>query len=130
MVVLPEAKKKPQLSSLQKRERLQRAMERWKLSQRIWSTVIFSDESMFQVSPGDTGRRIIRTKEEAFHLDCLERSVKDAASLMVWGFIGRAGTGQLHFIHGNVNAVKYQDILRMRLLPSIDTLRPIQHVIV
>src|SRR5258705_8145773 len=91
MVVLPEAKKKPQLSSLQKRERLQRAMERWKLSQRIWSTVIFSDESTFQVSPGDTGRRIIRTKEEAFHLDCLTRSVKHAASLMVWGFIGRAG---------------------------------------
>src|SRR5258705_11307882 len=48
---------------------------------------------------------------------------------MVWGCIGRAGTGQLHFIHGNLNAVKYQDILRMRLLPSIDALRPLRDVI-
>src|SRR5258705_7468020 len=129
MVVLPQAKEKPLLSSSQKRKKLQWAMERLKWSKSIWSMVIFSDESTFQVSPGDTRRRIIRTKEEAFHPDCLERSVKHAASLMVWGCIGRAGTGQLHFIHGNVNAFKYQDILRMRLLPSIDTLRPLRDVI-
>ena len=59
----------------------------------MWSTVVFSDESRFEVIPGDTRRRIIRSKDEAFHPDCLERTVKHAASVMVWGCIGRNGTG-------------------------------------
>lgn len=92
-------------------------------TQEQWNTVIFSDESKFDVSVGDHRSRVIRNKQEAFHPDCIKRTVKFAEGLMVWGCISNEGVGQLHFIEGIVNAQKYQEILRQKLLPSIEKFR-------
>lgn len=67
-------------------------------------------------------KRVIRRKDEAYHKDCLKRTVKFPASVMVWGCMSRAGVGRLHFVDGTVNAQKYIQILEASLLPSIDDL--------
>lgn len=89
-----------------------------------WKHVIFSDEAKFDVCVGDNRKRVIRTKKEAFHTDCLKRTVKFAKGQMVWGCMSAAGVGALQLIQGTVNANKYQDILQTSLLPSIERLCP------
>lgn len=73
---------------------------------------------------GDNRKRVIRTKNEAFHPDCLKRTVKFATGLMVWGCMSAAGLGNLSFIDGTVNAPKYQEILKQHLIPSVKRLVP------
>lgn len=45
--------------------------------QRKWNTIIFSDELKFDLS--------VRNKNEVYHKDCLKRTVKFTASVMIWG---------------------------------------------
>lgn len=73
--------------------------------------------------PGDSRARVLRTKSEAFHNDCLVKKVKHPASLMVWGCMSSAGVGRLYFVEGIVNAKKYIDILQNQLLPSLNEMQ-------
>ncbi len=41
---------------------------------------------------------------------------------MVWGCMGAAGTGELQFIEGTMNANMYCDILKQSMIPSIQRL--------
>lgn len=95
------------------------AKERLHWTKRQWDSVLWSDESKFDLSVGDERGQVWRTKGEAFHPDCLKRTVKFPASLMVWGCMSSRGVGKLHFIDGTVNASKYQEILEKCLVPSI-----------
>ncbi len=38
---------------------------------------------------------------------------------MVWGCMSAAGTGELQFIEGNMNANMYCDILKQSMIPSL-----------
>lgn len=107
---------------MQKEKRLAWAKARSSWTQRQWDSVIFSDESKFDVCVGDTRKRVIRKKDEAYHKDCLKRTVKFPASVMVWGCFSAKGVGQLHFIEGTVNAPKYIQILEEHLLTSVPML--------
>lgn len=93
-------------------------------TQEQWNSVIFSDESKFDVCVGDNRKRVIRTKKEAFHKDCLKRTVKFASGVMIWGCMSAKGVGEMQFINGTVNAAKYQEILENNLLRSIQKLCP------
>lgn len=119
-----KAKEKPLLTAVQKKKRLAWAKERLHWTVNDWSKVIFSDESKFDVAVGDSRSRVIRFKHEAFHKDCLKRTVKFSKGVMVWGCMSGSGLGILEFIDGNVNAEKYQRILDNSLLPSIEMLHP------
>lgn len=90
--------------------------------QRQWDSVIFSDESKFDVCVGDSRTRVIRKRNEAYHTDCLRRAVKFPASVMVWGCMSSKGVGKLHFIDGTIKAMDYVNILETNLLPSIPNL--------
>jgi hypothetical protein len=68
---------------------------------------------------GDYWKRVIRSKEEAFHKDCLKRTVKFPKSVMIWGCMSARGLGKYQFIEGTVNAEKYQEILQNSLLPTL-----------
>lgn len=89
---------------------------------RQWDSIIWSDESRFEVCVGDSRSKVLRRRNEEFHPDCLREKVKFAPSLMVWGCMSAHGVGDLHFIDGTVNAEKYIDILENNLLPSIERL--------
>ena len=42
-------------------------------------------------------------------------------SVMVWGYISAANTGELQFIEGTMNANMYCDILKQRMIPLSET---------
>lgn len=110
------------LTALQMKKRLLWTKERRSWVQRQWDSIIFSDESKFDVCVGDARKRVIRKSTEAYNKDCLKRTVKFPASVMVWGCMSSKGVGQLHFIDGIVNAEKYIKILEENLIPSVSKL--------
>lgn len=91
-------------------------------TERQWNSIIWSDESRFEVSFGDTSHRVIRFKSESLESSCLNRKIKFAPSVMVWGCMSAQGLGSLHIVDGNMNAEKYQKVLADHLLPSIPNL--------
>lgn len=101
------------------KNRLKWAREHKNWTQMQWNSIIWSDESKFEVCVGDTRKRILRTSSEAYHNDCLVKKVKFPGSVMVWGCMSARGVGSLCIIDGTVNAQKYRDILEENFLPSI-----------
>ncbi len=59
-----------------------------------------------------------RLKEEGELPACYQHSVKNPASLMVWGCISTYGMGSLHVLEDTMNAEKYKKILEQHMLPS------------
>ena len=43
-------------------------------------------------------------------------------NVMVWGCMGAAGVGELHFIEGNMNFNMYSEILQQRMILSLQKL--------
>lgn len=111
------------LTARQKKNRLIWAKNHQNWSQLQWDGIIWSDESRFEVCVGDYRGRVLRTKNEAYHPDCLRRKVKFPASVMIWGCMSAQGVGKLHIVEGTVNAVRYINILEDSLIPSIETLK-------
>nr|XP_024654657.1 probable alcohol sulfotransferase [Maylandia zebra] len=79
---LYSAKKKPFLSKIHKLRRFHWARDHFKWSVAKWKTVLWSDESRFEVLFGNVGRHVIRTKEDKDNPSCYQRSVQKPASLM------------------------------------------------
>ncbi len=83
-----------------------------------WKTVLWSDESKFEVLFGKLGCHVIRTKEDKDNPSCYQRSVQKPASLMVWGCMSACGMGSLHIWKGTINAERYIQVLEQHMLPS------------
>uniref|UniRef100_A0A9J7YCS5 Interleukin 2 receptor, gamma a n=1 Tax=Cyprinus carpio carpio TaxID=630221 RepID=A0A9J7YCS5_CYPCA len=78
---LYRSKKKPYLNMIQKRSFLwAKAHLKWTVAK--WKTVLWSDESKFEVLFGKLGRHVIWTKEDKDNPSCYQRSVQKPASLM------------------------------------------------
>ncbi len=57
--------------------------------------------------------RVWRQPGEVYKDKCVLPTVKHGGgSVMVWGCMSAAGTGELHFIEGTMNANMYCDILK------------------
>ncbi|KAK3545341.1 hypothetical protein QTP70_004064 [Hemibagrus guttatus] len=89
---------------IQKRRRFLWAKAHLKWTVAKWKTVLWSDESKFEVRFGKLGRHVIRTKEDKDNPSCYQRSVQKPASLMVWGCMSACGMGSLHIWKGTINA--------------------------
>ena len=61
-----------------------------------------------------------RRTGERFKDECVQRTVKQGGSRMVWGCFSYHGLGQLALLDGTVNGTKYQEILETNLIPSIE----------
>ncbi len=115
---LYRSKKKPYLNMIQKRRRFLWAKAHLKWTVAKWKTVLWSDESKFEVLFGKLGRNVIRTKEDKDNPSCYQRSVQKPASLMVWGCMSACGMGSLHIWKGTINAERYIQVLEQHMLPS------------
>ncbi len=89
---------------------------KWTVSK--WKSVLWSDESKFDILVGNHGRRDLRAKEEGDLPARYQRSVQKPASLMVWGCINAYGMGSLHVLESTLNAERYIKVLEQHLLPS------------
>ncbi|KAK3546502.1 hypothetical protein QTP70_026357, partial [Hemibagrus guttatus] len=101
---LYRSKKEPYLNMIQKHRRFLWAKAHLKWTVAKWKTVLWSDETKFEVLFGKLGRHVIRTKEDKDNPSCYQRSVQKPASLMVWGCMSACGMGSLHIWKGTINA--------------------------
>ncbi len=115
---LHRSKKKPYLNMVQKHRRFLWAKAHLKWTVAKWKTVLWSDESKFEVLIGKLGRHVIRTKEYKDNPSCYLHSVQKPASLMVWGCMSACGMGSLHIWKGTINAERYIQVLEQHMLPS------------
>ncbi len=93
---LYHAKWKSYVNMVQKHRRVLWTKAHLKLTVSKWKSVLWSDESKFDIFVGNHGCRVLRAKEEGDLPACHQRSVQKPASLMVWGCISAHGMGSLH----------------------------------
>ena len=112
-------RKKPLLTKAMRQARLKWAREHsaWTVDQ--WNTVIFSDESKFNLHGSDGVQFVRRRSGEEYHPSCITSTIKHPQGQMIWGCISSYGVGRLHFVTGTVNADVYINILQTKLLPTI-----------
>ncbi len=106
-IKLYHAKRKPCVNMVQKRCRVLWAKTHLKWTVSKWKSVLWSDESKFDILVGNHGCRVIRAKEEGDLPACYQHSVQKPASLMVWWCISAYGMGSLHVLEGTMNAERY-----------------------
>ncbi len=75
---LYRSKKKPYLNMIQKRRRFLWAKAHLKWTVAKWKTVLWSDESKFEVLFGKLGRHVIRTKEDKDNPSCYQALSSEA----------------------------------------------------
>ncbi len=111
-------KRKPYVNMVQKRRCVLWAKAHLKWTVSKWKSVLWSDESKFDILVGNHRHRVLRAKEEGDLPACYQRSVQKPASLMVWGCISAYGMGSLHVLKGTMNAERYIKVLEQHMPPS------------
>ncbi len=85
-----------------------------------WNHVPWSNENKINVFGSDGVKRMWRQPGEEYKDKCVLPTVKHGGgSVMVWGYMSAAGTGELQFIEGTMNANMYCDILKQSMIPSL-----------
>ncbi len=115
---LYHAKNKQYVNMVQKGRRVLWAKAHLKWTVSNWKSVLWSDESKFDIVVGNHGCCVLQAKEEGDLPACYQRSVQKPASLMVWGCISAYGMGSLHVLKGTMNAERYIMVLEQHMLPS------------
>ncbi len=69
-----------------------------------WNHVLWSDETKINLFDSDGVKRVWRQPGEEYKDKCVLPTVKyGGGSVMVWGCMSAAGTGELQFIEGTMN---------------------------
>ncbi len=85
-----------------------------------WNHVLWSDESKVNLFDSDGVQHVWRHPAEEYQENCALPTVKHGGgSIMVWGCMTTAGTGELQFIGGNMDSNMYCDILKQKMIPSL-----------
>lgn len=113
------ARRKPLISEKNRRKRLAFAKKYVNKPNEFWNSVLWSDESKFNLFASDGRTKVWRTPDEAYRLQCLSPTVKHGGgNVMVWGCMAGCGVGNLHFIEGIMNAEMYEGILSTSMIPA------------
>lgn len=113
------AAKKPLLRIVNKRKRLLWAQEHKNWTVEMWTNVLWTDETKFEIFGSKRRVFVRRFVGERFSKDCLVSTVKHGGgSLMIWGCFGGGRVGRIHRIHGIMNKEMYRDILENVAVPS------------
>ena len=104
-------RKKSLLMKKMKEARLQWAKDHLHWGIEEWKYVLWSDESKFNLFSSDSSCLVRRQSHEEFHPDCIQRTVKFPASVMLWGCFSWFGIGRLHICENTVDQKQYLNIL-------------------
>ncbi len=112
---LYHAKRKPYVNMVQKLHHglWAKAHLKWKHFSK-WKSVLWSDESKFDIIVGNHRRCVLWAKEKGDIPACYKRSVQQPASLLVSGAYGMS---RLHVLEGTMNAERYIKVLEQHMLP-------------
>ena len=83
-----------------------------------WKTVLFSDESYFQVQ-GQRVQYVRRANNEATTSHHLQQTVKHPVQKMFWGCFTHEGLGPLVPVEGMMKSDQYIQILQRRVVPEL-----------
>lgn len=110
---------KPYVGPSNRRRRLQWARLRRGWADE-WTSVVFTDESRFEVRGRRTHARVWRSKGEKWLPDCLSPSFKSGReSVMVWGGICSHGRTPLVLVDGSMTGPAYQEMLMFEVYPHL-----------
>lgn len=85
----------------------------------FWNTVIFTDESKFNIFGSDGMCYVWRKPNTELNKENLKPSVKHGSgNVTVWAYMSTACTGNLVFIEGNMNKNMYLDSLKNNFFQS------------
>ncbi len=85
-----------------------------------WNHVLWSDETKVNLFGSDGVKHVWWQPGKEYKDKCVLPTVKHGGeSVMVWGCMSAAGTGELQFIEGTMNANMYCDILKQSMIPSL-----------
>lgn len=117
------ALKKPFINPKNRQIRLEFVQEHEKKDFEFWKTVIFADESKFNMFGSDGPSKVWRRANTALNPKHTIPTVKHGGgSVMVWGCMSAAGVGNLVFIEGIMDKMCYLNILRDNLKCSAEKL--------
>lgn len=117
------ARRKPFVSKRNRSKRLQFVKLYKDKDFSFWKTVLFTDESKFNIFRSDGQTYVWRKPNEELREENLRPTVKHGGgSIMVWGSMSAAGPGNLHIINGIMDHKKYLEILKENLMDSVQKL--------
>ncbi len=111
-------RRKPLLKMMHKKARKQFAEDKQTKDMDYWNHVLWSDETKINLFGSDGVKRVWRPPGEEYKDKCVLPTVKHGGG-RVWGCMSAAGTGELEFIEGTMNANMYCDILKQSMIPSL-----------
>lgn len=113
--------KKPMISAKNKKKRLEFAKKYVDMPLSFWKSVVWSDESKFELVGKKKRRKVWRKAGEALLDKHTTKTVKfGGGSIMVWGCFSWSGVGNLHKIDGIMDARHYTRILEQNLTESVE----------
>ena len=117
------AVRKPFISKVNKKKRLDFALKYVNMPENFWNDVIFTDESKFNLFGSDGKQKVWRKKNTALHQKNLTKTIKHSGgNVMVWECFAASGVGNLEFIDGTMRADSYIGILKHNLHSSAEKL--------
>lgn len=112
-------RKKPYISKQNRQKRLRFAIAHINRSYDFWKTVIFADESKYNIFGSDGSNFVWRQPNTELNLKNLKCTVKHGGgSQLVWGCMSAAGVGNLKFINGKYDKYQHLTVLKENLLQS------------
>lgn len=117
------ARKKPFISDKNRKCRLKFAQDNLHKDNAYWNTVLFCDESKFNIFGSDGASYVWRKPNTELQAKNLKATVKHGGgSVMVWACMSAAGVGNLQFIETTMDKTAYLEILKANLLQSAEKL--------
>src|SRR6218665_1068445 len=117
-----KAHKKPLMTNVQRRKRIQGAWHCASWSCGMWEKVLISHESTFCLFGNQANTHVRRFPGEMFKPEFLNLTVKHPLKIMVCGCSSASGVARLHIVNGMVNETKYIVILHKCMVPSAQQL--------
>ncbi|GFV41650.1 transposable element Tcb2 transposase [Trichonephila clavipes] len=112
-------RKKPYVSGVNRKRRLEFAMKYKNKPMDFWKKVTFSDEIKFEIFTPPSIRKSWRKNKTALEPKNVLPTLKHSGgNVMVWGCVAHNGAGNLALIGNKMNALAYIDVLRHTLLDS------------
>ncbi len=109
-------RRKPFLKMMHKKAHKQFAKDKQNKDMDYWNHILWSEETKINLFGSDGVKRVWQQQGKEYKEKCVLPTVKHGGgSVMVWGCMSAAGTRELQFIEGTMNANMYCDILKQRL---------------
>lgn len=117
------ARKKPLISTKNRKLRLEFAKAHLGKGMDFWKRVLFTDESKYNIFGSDGRSKVWRKPNTALDPKNIIPTVKHGGgNVIVWGAIPSSGVGRLVFVEGNMDRYQYKNILEQNLKASVDSL--------